>query len=51
MGADAELVERAVRAVLDKGLRTADIMQGGKELVSTTDMGAAVVIEMAALSN
>ena len=51
LGADAELVERAVRAVLDRGLRTADIMQGGKELVSTTDMGAAVVDEMAALSD
>ncbi len=51
LGADAELVERAVRAVLDKGFRTADIMQGGKELVSTTNMGDAVVIEMAALAD
>ncbi|MCZ6495806.1 MAG: 3-isopropylmalate dehydrogenase [Alphaproteobacteria bacterium] len=51
LGTDAELVERAIRGVLDKGLRTADIMQGGKELLSTTDMGAAVVDQMAALSN
>jgi 3-isopropylmalate dehydrogenase len=42
-------LEAAVRSVLDKGLRTADIMQDGKELVSTTDMGQAVVEEMAAL--
>jgi len=50
LGADAELVERAVRGVLDKGLRTADIMADGKELLSTTGMGQAVVDEMAALA-
>ena len=50
LGADADLVEQAVRNVLDKGLRTADIMQDGKELISTTDMGAAVIDEMAALA-
>ncbi|MDX1483840.1 MAG: 3-isopropylmalate dehydrogenase [Alphaproteobacteria bacterium] len=50
LGADADLLEQAVRSVLDKGLRTPDIMQDGKELVSTSDMGQAVVDEMAALS-
>ncbi len=50
LGADAELVELAVRGVLDKGLRTADIMADGKELLSTTGMGQAVVDEMAALA-
>jgi 3-isopropylmalate dehydrogenase len=49
LGVEADLVEAAVRSVLDKGLRTADIMQDGKALVSTTDMGQAVVEEMAAL--
>jgi len=44
------LVERAVTGVLDKGLRTADIMADGKELLSTTGMGQAVVDEMAALA-
>ncbi len=51
LGADADLLEQAVRQVLDKGLRTADIMQDGKELISTNDMGAAVIDEMAALAN
>ncbi len=47
---DADLLEKAVTNVLDKGLRTADIMQAGKTLVSTTDMGQAVVDEMGALA-
>ncbi len=40
---DADLVEKAVRNVLDAGLRTADIMQPGMQRVSTTGMGEAVV--------
>ncbi|HSR55350.1 MAG TPA: isocitrate/isopropylmalate family dehydrogenase, partial [Alphaproteobacteria bacterium] len=50
LGDEADLLENAVRNVLDKGLRTPDIMQDGKEQISTTDMGQAVVDEMAALS-
>jgi 3-isopropylmalate dehydrogenase len=50
LGDDADLLENAVKSVLDKGLRTPDIMQDGKELISTTDMGQAVVDEMAALA-
>ena len=42
-GEDADLVEAAVRDVLDAGLRTGDIMQPGKKLVSTNQMGEAVV--------
>jgi 3-isopropylmalate dehydrogenase len=38
----AERIERAVRAVLAKGFRTADIMEKGKELVGTREMGEAV---------
>jgi 3-isopropylmalate dehydrogenase len=41
-GEDADLVEAAVRDVLDQGYRTGDIMQPGKKLVSTTQMGEAV---------
>ena len=41
-GEDADLVEAAVRDVLDQGLRTGDIMQPGKKLVSTQQMGEAV---------
>jgi 3-isopropylmalate dehydrogenase len=40
---DAARVERAVRAVLAGGLRTADIMQPGKEKVGTCAMGDAVL--------
>ncbi|MFT5540677.1 MAG: 3-isopropylmalate dehydrogenase [Alphaproteobacteria bacterium] len=47
---DADLVETAVKNLLDKGYRTADIMQDGKQLISTTDMGQAVVDEMAVLA-
>jgi 3-isopropylmalate dehydrogenase len=42
-GEDADLLEDAVRDVLDSGLRTGDIMQKGMTLVSTTAMGEAVV--------
>ena len=38
----AEAIEHAVSAVLDQGLRTADIYTGGGQQVSTTEMGAAV---------
>ena len=40
------IVEAAVEAVLDAGLRTGDIMSDGKTQVSTTQMGEAVVAEL-----
>ncbi len=46
MEEDANLVEAAVEGVLDAGLRTGDIMSDGKKLVSTTQMGEAVVAEL-----
>ena len=42
--------ERAVEDVLDQGLRTGDIMQPGKKLVGTREMGDAVVAALNALS-
>ena len=42
-GEDAARVERAVRAVLAKGLRTADLWQPGCEKVGTAAMGGAVL--------
>ena len=39
----AERIERAVGAVLDRGLRTADIQSPGATVVGTREMGAAVV--------
>ncbi|MBM3485988.1 MAG: 3-isopropylmalate dehydrogenase [Alphaproteobacteria bacterium] len=46
MGEDADRVETAVNKVLDAGLRTGDIMQPGRKLVSTTEMGQAIVAEI-----
>lgn len=40
--AQADRIERAVTAVLDGGLRTADIQSAGTRLVGTREMGAAV---------
>ena len=42
-GDDADLLENAVTAVLDKGIRTGDIMQAGMQLVGTSGMGDAIL--------
>ncbi|MEJ2329613.1 MAG: 3-isopropylmalate dehydrogenase, partial [Gammaproteobacteria bacterium] len=42
----AEHIEAAVNKVLDKGLRTVDIMSGGMTEVTTEEMGDAVVAEL-----
>ena len=46
MQEDADMVEAAVEAVLNAGLRTGDIMSPGKQAVSTTQMGEAVIAEL-----
>ncbi len=43
---EADMIETAIANVLDQGLRTGDIMQEGKRLVSTTDMGTAIIAEL-----
>ena len=43
LGNIADLIERAVKMVLDGGLRTADIMQPGKAKVSTSVMGDSIL--------
>jgi 3-isopropylmalate dehydrogenase len=47
---EAELVEKAVQNALGTGVRTGDIMQPGMKLVSTTEMGNAVLAEIAKLA-
>ncbi len=47
---EADLVDGAIAKVLEKGLRTGDIMQPGKTQVGTTEMGAAILKEMEALA-
>ncbi len=45
-GAEADLIEGAVEAVLEAGTRTKDIAQPGKTAVSTADMGNAIIRAM-----
>jgi 3-isopropylmalate dehydrogenase len=50
MGREADQIDQAIAAVLAKGLRTADIKSEGARIVSTSEMGAAILAEMAALA-
>jgi len=43
LGAEADLIERAVEAVLEQGVRTADVVSEGTTAVSTAAMGDAVL--------
>ena len=43
---EADLVEAAISAALDKGLRTGDIAEAGAPTVSTVEMGTAILAEM-----
>jgi len=46
MGQQADLIEKAIANVLDKGLRTPDIMQADMTKVGTSQMGAAIEKEL-----
>ncbi len=50
MTSEAEAVENAISAALEKGLRTADLMSDGMTKVSTTGMGDAILDEIKALA-
>jgi 3-isopropylmalate dehydrogenase len=50
MGKEADLIEQAIAATLDKGLRTADIKSEGTTVVGTSQMGDAIIAEMAKLA-
>ena len=50
MGKHADLVENAIKDVLAKGFRTADIMQEGAKKVSTTEMSDAIIASLDQLS-
>jgi 3-isopropylmalate dehydrogenase len=50
MSKEADLLDAAIAAALAKGLRTADIKSDGAKIVSTAEMGAAVVGEMEKLA-
>jgi 3-isopropylmalate dehydrogenase len=46
MGETADRLEAAIAAVLNKGLRTADIFTAGSQQVGTTAMGDALLAEL-----
>ena len=50
MTEEADLLHLAIEKALDKGLRTADLMSEGCELVSTSGMGDAILSELDGLS-
>src|SRR6202048_206925 len=50
MGKEADLIDQAIAATLAKGLRAADIKSEGTKVVSTADMGEAIVGELARLA-
>src|SRR4029077_18399436 len=50
MGKQADLIDQAIAAALAKGLRTADIKSDGAQIVSTAQMGDAVVGEIEKLA-
>ncbi|MDX2222839.1 MAG: 3-isopropylmalate dehydrogenase [Rhodospirillaceae bacterium] len=50
LGADADLLERAVQNVLSAGVRTGDIAEPGQTPVGTLNMADAVVKELGALA-
>src|SRR5213082_623365 len=47
---EADLIERAIAAALEKGLRTADIASPGMTTVGTAQMGDAIIAEMEKLA-
>src|SRR6516162_622595 len=49
MGKEADLIDQAIAATLAKDLRTADIKSEGCKVVSTTEMGSAILAELEAL--
>src|SRR6478609_1880726 len=46
MGKEADLIDQAIAATLAKGLRTADIKSEGSKVVSTIEMGDAILAEL-----
>src|SRR5689334_7379677 len=50
MGREADMIDKAIAATLDRGLRTADIKSDGGRLVGTQEMGDAIIAEMERLT-
>ena len=50
LGKQADWIDRAIAAALAKGLRTADIKSDGSKVVSTREMGDAILAELETLA-
>jgi 3-isopropylmalate dehydrogenase len=50
LGREADMIEQAIAAVLEQGLRTRDIRSDGGRTVGTAEMGAAIVKEVERLA-
>src|ERR1700723_1484401 len=50
MGKETDQIDEAIAAALAKGLRTADIKSDGAKVVSTSEMGEAIIGELESLS-
>src|SRR3979490_2797752 len=50
MSREADLIDQAIAATLAKGLRTADIKSEGAKIVSTSEMGSAIIGELETLA-
>jgi 3-isopropylmalate dehydrogenase len=50
LGKQADWIDQAIAATLGKGLRTADIKSEGTKVVSTTEMGDAILAELEELA-
>jgi 3-isopropylmalate dehydrogenase len=46
MGREADMIDKAIAATLDKGIRTGDIAAPGQKSVDTAEMGDAILAEM-----
>jgi 3-isopropylmalate dehydrogenase len=47
MGKEADMIDKAIAATLDKNIRTGDIKSEGSKVVSTAEMGSAILAELA----
>jgi len=50
LGKQADSIDQAISATLAKGLRTADIKSEGAKVVSTAEMGSAILVELEKLA-
>ena len=50
LGKQADMIDKAIAATLDKGIRTSDIAAAGQKTVSTSEMGSAILEELEKLA-